>query len=75
MARITVDELACASNTWWQTHMSTIVTTKVAGTVEMENEDILTIDAPLVTAKTTMILPFGCKWVKGLVGPLPVCSY
>ena len=53
--------------------MSAIVTAKVVGTVEMKNNDILTIDAPLVTIKPTMILPFGCKSVKGLVGPL-TCS-
>ena len=46
MATITVEELACASDTWQQTYMSTMVTAKVAGMVEMKNDDILTIDAP-----------------------------
>ena len=75
MARITVEELAHASNTWQQTYMSTMVTTKVASMVEMKNDDILTIDAPLVTTKPTGILPFECKHVKGLVGSLPAHSY
>ena len=61
MARITVGEQAHASNTWQQTYMSTIVTAKVAGTVEMKDNDIPTIDTPLVTTKTTVIPPFGCK--------------
>ena len=74
MARITV-ELASASDTWWQTYMSTMVTTKVAGIVEMKNVDILTIGTPLVTTKPTVIPPFRCKWVKGLVGLLPAHSY
>ena len=46
MARITVEELAPASNTWQQTYLSTIVTAKAVGMVEMKNDDILTIDAP-----------------------------
>ena len=71
LTRITVEELAHASDTCRQTYMSTMVTAKAAGTVEMKNDDILTIDAPLVTAKSTVIPPFGWKWVKGLVGPLP----
>ena len=75
MARITVEELAHASNTWQQTYMSTMVTAKVAGMVETKNDDIITIDAPLVTTKPTVIPPFGCKWVKGLVGLLPTHSY
>ena len=74
-ARITVEELACDSDTWWQTNMSTMVTDKVTGMVKMKNDHILTIDAPLVTTKPTVIPPFGCKWVKGLVGQLPACSY
>ena len=39
-----------------------------------KNNDILTIDAPLVTSKPTVILPFGCKQVNGLVRVLPACS-
>ena len=42
MARITVGEFSHASNTWQQTYMSTVVTAKVAGTVEMKNDDIPT---------------------------------
>ena len=61
MARITVGELFHAINTWKQTYMSTVITAKVAGMVEMKNEDIFTIDAPLVTNKPTMTLSFGCK--------------
>ena len=46
VTRITVEEVtACASDTWQQTYMTTMVTAKVAGIVEMKNEDILTIDA------------------------------
>ena len=41
----------------------------------MKNDDVLATDAPLVTTKPTVILPFGCKLVKGLVGPLPAHSY
>ena len=52
-----------------------MITAKAAGTVEMKKDDILTIDTPWVTTKPTVIPPFGCKWVKGLVGPLPACSY
>ena len=74
MARITAEELAHASDTWWQTYMSPILTAKAAGMVEMKNDDILTTDAPLATTKPTVILPFGCKWVKGLVGLLPAHS-
>ena len=75
MARITVEELAHANDTWWQTYMSTTVTAKLAGTAEMKNDDILTIDSHLITTKSTVILPFGCKQVKGLVGPLSAHSY
>ena len=75
MARITVEELAHASDTWWQTYMSTMVTAKVAGRVEMNDDGIPTIDAPLVTTKPMVILPLGCKRVKGLVESLPVYSY
>ena len=67
MARITVEELAHASNTWWQTYMSTMVTTRAAGTVEMKDDGIPTIDAPLVATKPIMIPTFICKWVKILV--------
>ena len=48
MARITLEELAYASNTWQQNYMSTMVTAKVAGIFETKNDDIITI-APLVT--------------------------
>ena len=67
-AWITVEELAHASDTWQHTYMSTMVTAKVAGMVEMKNDDVLTTGNPLVTTKPTVILPFGCKQVKGLVG-------
>ena len=75
MARITVEELAPASNTWQQTYMSIMVTGKAAGMLEMKNNDILTIDTPLVTTKPTVTPPFGCKWAQGLVGLLPACTY
>ena len=61
MARITVEEMAYASNTWQQTHMNTVVTAKVAGIFKMKNDDIFTIDFHSVTTKPTLILPFGCK--------------
>ena len=61
MARITVEELAHANNTWHQTYMSTMVTARVAGTVEMKDYGIPPIDAPLVTSKPIMIPPFRCK--------------
>ena len=48
MARITVEELAYANDTWQQTYMSTMVTAKVPGTVEMKNDYIPTIDAPFI---------------------------
>ena len=47
VARITVEELACASDTSWQTYMNTVVTAKVAGTIETEDDGISTIDAPV----------------------------
>ena len=75
LARITVEELAHASKTWQQTYMSTMITAKVAGTVETNNDYILTTDAPFVTTKPTVIPLFGCKQVNGLVGSLPACSY
>ena len=55
--------------------MSTMVTAKVAGTVEMENDDIPTIDGPLVTTKPIVIPPFGCNQVKRIVESLPTHSY
>ena len=75
MGRITLEELAYASNTWWQTYMSTMVTAKVADMVEIKNDDILTIDTPFVTTEPTMIPSFGCNRVKGLVALLPAHSY
>ena len=61
MARITVEELAHASDTWQQTYTSTVVTARAAGTVKMKDHDIPTIDAPLVTTKPIVIPPFRCK--------------
>ena len=61
MARITMEELAHASDTWQQTYMSTMVTAKVAGTVKTKDDGIPTIDAPLVTIKPIVIPPFRCK--------------
>ena len=52
-----------------------MVTAKVADMVEMKNDDILTIETPLVTTKPTVILPFGHKQVKGLVESLPAHKY
>ena len=69
----TVLDRAMARITGWQTYKSTMVTAKVAGMVEMKNNDILTIDAPLVTTKPTMILSFRCKWVRGTSG-IVACS-
>ena len=51
--------------------MSTVVTARVAGKVEIIDDAMLSIDAPLVTTKPIAAPPFGCKQVKGL----PVCSY
>ena len=45
MARINVEKLACASDTWQQTNMSTMVTARATGTVEMKDDGIPTIDA------------------------------
>ena len=61
ICRITVEELAWSSDTWQQTYMSTLVTAKVAGTVEMKGGGIPTINAPLVTTKSIIIPPFRCK--------------
>ena len=55
--------------------MSTVVNAKVAGTVEMNNNDIPSIDAPSVSTKPIVIPPFRCKWVKRLVESLPAHSY
>ena len=62
MAKITI-ERACthASDMWQQTYMSTVVTDGVAGTVEMKNDDIPSVNAPLVTTKPIVIPPLGCK--------------
>ena len=73
MAKIIIEELAHATTTWWQTYMSTVVMARVAGMVEMKNDNTPSINAPLVTTKPIVIPPFGCKWVKGLVESLPVC--
>ena len=73
-ARITMEELAHTSNTWKPTYMNTMVNAKVAGTVETKEHSIPTMDALLVTTKPIVTLPFGCKWVKGLVESLPVWS-
>ena len=74
MARITEEELAHASDIWWQTYISTMVTAKVVGTVEMK-DSLPTIDASLATTKPIVIPPFGCKQVKELVEALPICNY
>ena len=68
MARITLEELAHASDTWQQTYMSTMVTTKAAGTFEIKNEDILTIDAHLVANKPTMGPSLWMQMSKGTGG-------
>ena len=75
MVRITVEELIYAGDTWQQTYMSTMANASVASMIERTNDAIPRIDAPLVTTKPIMIPPFRCKWVKGLVESLPVCSY
>ena len=75
MVRSTVEELAHASDTWWQAYMSKLVTAKVASIVEMKDDGLPTTDAPLLTTWPILIPPFGCKWVKGLVKLLPVHSY
>ena len=56
MAKITVEELVCASSMWQQTYMGT-----VARTVEMKNDDTPYINVPLVMTKPTVIPLFGCK--------------
>ena len=61
MAKITIEELTNGSATWQQTYISTVVMARVAGTAEMKNDDTPSIDAPLVTTKSTVIPPFGCK--------------
>ena len=53
MAKIMVEELACASNTWWQTYMSTVATAGAAGTAEQGGHSI----PLLVTRKSVMIPP------------------
>ena len=60
-ARIIVEELPHASNTCQQTYMSTMVTAKVASTVEIKDDWVPTINAPLVTTKCIVIPPFRCK--------------
>ena len=54
--------------------MTIVVMAKVVSTAELENNDTPFSDAPLVTTKSTVIPPFGCKWVKGLVESPPVHS-
>ena len=61
MARITVEELAHASNTWQQTYTSMMVNAKVAIMTEKKDDAILTTDAPMVTTKPILIPPFRCK--------------
>ena len=57
MASITVEELEHASNIWQQTYMSTMVTVKLAGTIETKDDGTPTIEVPLVTTKPIMIPP------------------
>ena len=57
MARITVEELVCASSMWQQTHMGTVVMAEVARTVRMKNDDTPYINVPLVMTKSTVIPP------------------
>ena len=47
--------------------MSTMVTARAAGTVDMKDNAIPTTDTPLVTTKPIVIPSFRCKQVKGLV--------
>ena len=56
MARITVEELVYANDTWQQTYMSTIVKTSVAGTAKLGGHNIPLINAPLVTTKSIVPL-------------------
>ena len=64
MKRIIIEEMAKVDATWWQTHMSTVVTAKAA--LPTKCFDLTKINSDLVTAKPIMIPPFGCKWVKGM---------
>ena len=57
MVKIMVEELACASSTWQQTYMSTMVTAGATSTAEQGCQDTPTIDAPLVTMKSVVIPP------------------
>ena len=41
--------------------MSSMITDKVAGTVDMKNDGTPTINVPLVTIKPAVIPPFGYK--------------
>ena len=54
--------------------MSNVAMAGVTRLVETYHDDIPSTDAPLVTNKNIVIPPFGCKWVRGLVESLPVCS-
>ena len=46
MAKVTIEELTHASNMWWWTYMSSIVMARVAGSVEMNHDNMPSIDAP-----------------------------
>ena len=56
IAKITV-EPTHASNTWWQTYMSTMVVAGAAGAAEQGYHKTPIIDAPMVTAKSIVIPP------------------
>ena len=57
MAKIMVEEFTCASSTWWQTYMSTMVTASAAGITEQGSHNTHPINTPLVTMRSIVIPP------------------
>ena len=57
MAKISIKELACASDTWQHPYMRTVVTGRVAGTVEVKTNETRSINTPLIITKPIMRPP------------------
>ena len=76
MAKITIEELTFASNTWQQTYMSTVVMVGVVGSVETNHDETPSINVPLVTTKNIVIPHFGhmSKGIDGIATSLQLPS-
>ena len=57
-------EITQASDTWRQTHISTILTKQISNT--WEDLDVTVVNDPLTTTKPVGILPFSYWAIKGM---------